>query len=103
MNPRPLECRSIATFFPQWGTVNIKGCRPAQPTLIFLRRRPAYKITRTPTQYRGAAGARPGASDVVVGMLKDHTELFKQFAENPSFKKWLSDTIFGATYEGAGV
>jgi type I restriction enzyme R subunit len=41
--------------------------------------------------------------DVVVGMLKDHTELFKQFAENPSFKKWLSDTIFGATYEGAGV
>jgi type I restriction enzyme R subunit len=41
--------------------------------------------------------------DVVVGMLKDHTELFKLFAENPSFKKWLSDTIFGATYEGAGV
>jgi type I restriction enzyme R subunit len=41
--------------------------------------------------------------DVAVGMLKDHTELFKQFAENPSFKKWLSDTIFGATYEGAGV
>ena len=33
-------------------------------------------------------------------MLKDHTKLF---AESPSFKKWLSDTIFGATYEGAGV
>ncbi len=41
--------------------------------------------------------------DVVVGMLKDHTELFKQFSDNPSFKKWLSDTIFGATYEGVGV
>jgi type I restriction enzyme R subunit len=40
--------------------------------------------------------------DVVVGMLADHTELFKQFYENPSFKKWLSDTIFGVTYEGAG-
>ena len=41
--------------------------------------------------------------DVVVGMLKDHTDLFKQFNDDPSFKKWLSDTIFGATYEGAGV
>jgi type I restriction enzyme R subunit len=40
---------------------------------------------------------------VVIGMLSDHTELFKQFSDNPSFKKWLSDTIFGVTYEGAGV
>jgi type I restriction enzyme, R subunit len=40
---------------------------------------------------------------VVIGMLADDTELFKQFSDNPSFKKWLSDTIFGATYDGAGV
>ena len=37
---------------------------------------------------------------VVVSMLNDHTELFKQFSDNPSFKKWLADTIFGATYDG---
>jgi type I restriction enzyme, R subunit len=41
--------------------------------------------------------------DALVGMLKDHTELFKPFAENPSFKQWLSDTFFGATCEGTGV
>ncbi|MBS62577.1 type I restriction endonuclease subunit R [Salinisphaera sp.] len=35
---------------------------------------------------------------VVVDLLADHTELFKQFSDNPSFKKWLADTIFGATY-----
>jgi len=35
---------------------------------------------------------------VVIGMLTDHTELFKQFSDNPSFKKWLSDSIFGLTY-----
>ena len=39
----------------------------------------------------------------VVSMLADHTELFKQFSDNPSFKKWLSDTIFGVTYEEAGL
>ena len=35
----------------------------------------------------------------IVGLLTDHTELFKQFSDNPSFKKWLGDTIFSATYE----
>lgn len=35
---------------------------------------------------------------VMVELIADHTELFKQFSDNPSFKKWLGDTIFGATY-----
>jgi len=35
---------------------------------------------------------------VVIGMLADHMELFKQFQDNPSFKKWLADTIFNVTY-----
>ena len=38
---------------------------------------------------------------VMVELLADHTELFKQFSDNPSFKKWLGDTIFGATYQNA--
>ncbi len=36
---------------------------------------------------------------VVISMLSDHTELFKQFSDNPSFKKWLADTMFNVTYE----
>ncbi|NLE39853.1 MAG: hypothetical protein GX621_17680 [Pirellulaceae bacterium] len=36
---------------------------------------------------------------VVISMLADHTELFRHFSDNPGFKKWLSDTIFGVTYE----
>ena len=34
----------------------------------------------------------------VIELLSDHTELFKQFSDNPSFRKWLSDTIFAETY-----
>jgi type I restriction enzyme R subunit len=37
----------------------------------------------------------------VIELLSDHTELFKQFSDNPSFKKWLSETIFTATYADA--
>jgi type I restriction enzyme, R subunit len=36
---------------------------------------------------------------VLIELLTDHTELFKQFQDNPSFKKWLSDSMFSTTYE----
>jgi type I restriction enzyme R subunit len=39
---------------------------------------------------------------VMIELLADHTELFKQFSDNPSFKKWLGDTIFGVTYQAVG-
>lgn len=39
---------------------------------------------------------------VMIDLLADHTELFKQFSDNPSFKKWLGDTIFGVTYQSTG-
>ena len=35
----------------------------------------------------------------MTAVLKDDTELFKQFSDNESFKKWLTDTVFTATYE----
>ncbi len=40
---------------------------------------------------------------VIVDLLTDHTELFKQFQDNALFKKWLGDTIFSATYREAGA
>jgi type I restriction enzyme R subunit len=38
---------------------------------------------------------------VIIELLTDHTELFKQFQDNATFKKWLGDTIFSATYNAA--
>jgi type I restriction enzyme R subunit len=35
---------------------------------------------------------------VIVSLMKDDTELFKQFSDNPDFKRWLADTVFGLTY-----
>lgn len=35
---------------------------------------------------------------VIVSLMKDDTELFKQFSDNPEFKRWLADTIFAETY-----
>ena len=40
-------------------------------------------------------------SRVMNAVLKDDTELFKQFSDNESFRRWLSDTVFNSTYGGA--
>jgi len=37
---------------------------------------------------------------VITAMFKDDAQLFKQFQDNDSFRRWLTDTIFGITYEG---
>ena len=46
-----------------------------------------------PHRARQGAGARDDG-----GVLKDDTELFKQFSDNESFRRWLTDTVFGDQY-----
>jgi len=36
---------------------------------------------------------------VMTAVLKDDTELFKQFADNESFRRWMTDTVFRLTYD----
>ena len=36
---------------------------------------------------------------VMTAVLKDDTELFKQFSDNESFRRWLTDTVFAITYQ----
>ena len=36
---------------------------------------------------------------VMTAFLKDDTELFKQFSDNESFRKWLLETVFALTYK----
>lgn len=36
---------------------------------------------------------------VMTSLLKDDTELFKQFSDNADFKRWLTDTVFALAYE----
>ena len=39
---------------------------------------------------------------VILNIMSDNMELFKQFNDNPAFKKWLSDRVFDATYNKEG-
>jgi type I restriction enzyme R subunit len=39
----------------------------------------------------------------MTSLMKDDTELFKQFMDNASFKRWLTDTVFALAYDRAGA
>lgn len=39
---------------------------------------------------------------VIFAIMADNMELFKQFQDNPSFKKWLSNLVFNLTYNKEG-
>ncbi len=38
---------------------------------------------------------------VMTAILNDDTQLFKEFSDNESFRRWLTERIFGLTYGGA--
>jgi type I restriction enzyme R subunit len=38
---------------------------------------------------------------VITAMFKDDAQLFKQFQDNGLFRRWLTDTVFGMTYDSA--
>jgi len=36
---------------------------------------------------------------VMTALMQDDTELFKQFMDNDGFRRWMTDTVFGLTYD----
>jgi len=40
---------------------------------------------------------------VMTALLSDDTQLFKEFSDNESFRRWLTDTVFELTYEGVAA
>ena len=40
---------------------------------------------------------------VMQSLMKDDTELFKQFMDNDSFKRWMSETVFRRAYDQVGA
>ncbi len=41
--------------------------------------------------------------NVILSIMSDNMELYKQFQDNPSFNKWLSDMVFDVTYNNGVV
>jgi type I restriction enzyme, R subunit len=61
---------------------------------------PAYQNARQNSDRQNARIEHDKAlKRVITAMFRDDAQLFKQFQDNDSFRRWLTDTIFGMTYE----
>ena len=60
---------------------------------------PAYQNAKQNSDKQNARIEHDAAlGRVMTALLADDTELFRQFSDNPEFRKWLADTIFRLTY-----
>jgi hypothetical protein len=59
--------------------------------LLESGRRAAYQNARANTPHT----ARMAHDKAMLDVLKDDTEIYKQFVQNPSFKRFVTDMVFG--------
>ena len=65
---------------------------------------PAYQNAQNNSDKQNARIEHDKAlARVITALLKDDTELFKQFFDNESFRGWLADKMFGLTYSPKGA
>jgi type I restriction enzyme R subunit len=62
---------------------------------------PAYQNAKQGSDPQNARIEHDKAlSRIMPAFLNDEIELYRLFADNESFRRWLSDTVFGLTYQG---
>jgi type I restriction enzyme R subunit len=60
---------------------------------------PAYRNAKQNSDKQNARIEHDKAlARVIIGLMKDDTELFKQYSDNTTFKRWLADMVFDRTY-----
>jgi type I restriction enzyme R subunit len=57
----------------------------------------AYQNAIKNTPHTARIESDKALARVMVSVLKDDTELFKQFSDNPEFKRWMQGMIYGLT------
>ncbi len=57
---------------------------------------------RNSDEQEARTGSERALQQVIFSIMSDNMELFKQFQDNPSFKKWLTNMVFNLTYNKEG-
>ena len=97
----------LASFHDMWGNIIwgdedlVKKHISSIPAAV--SRDTAYQnAMRNSDKQNARIESERALKKTVLNMMKDNMELFKQFNDNPSFNKWLSDLVFNVTYNTKG-
>jgi len=94
----------IKSFNDQFGTLFTDADRVSQRVVEEIAPKvaadPAYRNARQNSDRQNARIEHDMAlRRIMIALMKDDTELFKQFMDNEGFQRALADTVFKMTYE----
>jgi len=91
----------IKTLNDHFGTLFDDGDRIIKRLKDYIapqsRRRPAYQNAKKNAPNAASIEFDRALGKVMLGLLADDTELYKQFAQNESFKRFVTDTVYALT------
>ena len=98
----------LSSFNDMFGNIawkepdNVKRQVIAIPSIV--SRNPQYQNAMKNSDKQNARMESDRAlQQAMFAIMADNMELFKQFQDNPSFRKWLSDMVFNVTYNTDGT
>ena len=98
----------LKAFNEQFGAIEWKDADRIRKEIQQIPARvaadPAYQNAKKHSDKQNARIEHDGAlRRVMTALLADDTELFRQYSDNPSFERWLSDMSFLRTYQEPGA
>lgn len=97
----------LADFNDMFGNINWKNAdnvrRQISQIPLMVSRDEKYKNAMKNSDKQNAhTESQKALKQVMLDLMADNMELFKQYQDNPSFKKWLSSSVFAVTYNKEG-
>jgi Type I site-specific restriction-modification system, R (restriction) subunit and related helicases len=97
----------LESFHELWGNIDWKDEDQVKRHIASIpaavSKDPAYQNAMKNSDKQNARiESERALKRTVINMMTDNLELFKQFNDNPSFNKWLSDMVFNLTYNTKG-
>lgn len=97
----------ISEFNDMFGNIQWNDADNVQRQLLqipaMVSRNEKYRnAMRNSDEQEARTESERALQQVIFSIMADNMELFKQFQDNPSFKKWLTDMVFNLTYNKEG-
>lgn len=97
----------ITDFNDMFGNINWNDADNAQRQILAIpemvsKDKKYQNAMRNSDEQEARTESERALQQVIFSIMSDNMELFKQFQDNPSFKKWLSDMVFNLTYNSEG-
>jgi type I restriction enzyme R subunit len=97
----------ISEFNDMFGNIQWKDADNVQRQIlqipVMVSRDEKYQnAMRNSDEQEARTESERALQKVIFSIMSDNMELFKQFEDNPSFKKWLTNMVFNLTYNKDG-